>query len=55
MDYQPEWMKEVSKPVLDFVSILEAENLYTEVPDEILINLQKPVTESENRLGRFPK
>ena len=28
VDNQPEWMKEVAKPVLDFVSLLETENLH---------------------------
>ncbi|GIR34487.1 MAG: hypothetical protein CM15mP48_1710 [Candidatus Poseidoniales archaeon] len=36
---QPEWMKDVSKPVLHFLSLLETENTFAVVPDEMLINI----------------
>ena len=52
VDNQPEWMKEVAKPVLDFVSLLETENLHAQVPDEMLINLHEPVMESNYKNGK---
>ena len=52
-DNQPEWMKDVPKPVLDFLSIMETENLHAEIPDEMLIHLQTPEIEKnyQNKLG----
>ena len=38
-------MNDVPKPVLNFLSIMETENLYAEVPDEMLIHLQTPEIE----------
>ena len=48
---QPEWMKDVAKPVLDFVSLLETENTFAQVPDEMLINLHGPAMESHIEKG----
>ena len=48
---QPKWMKDVPKPVLDFVSLLETENTFAIVPDEMLINLHGPAIESHIEKG----
>ena len=41
-DDQPEWMATVSKPVLEFLSNIEAKSLHARVPDEMLIQLHGP-------------
>ena len=48
-DDQPEWMASVSKPVLEFLSNIETENLHANVPDEMLIQLQRPEIANNDR------
>ena len=40
-------MKDVSKPVLHYLSLLEIENTFAVVPDEMLINIHEPVIDSK--------
>jgi len=38
-DEQPDWMSDVGKPVLEFLSNIDENCLYAQVPEEIVIQL----------------
>ena len=43
-DEQPDWMNNVEKPVLDFLSNVDEHCLYAQVPKEMVIQLSEPET-----------
>ena len=45
-DEQPDWMNNVEKPVLEFLSHVDEHCLYAEVPEEMVIQLSEPETKS---------
>ena len=46
-EHQPPWEKNVTQPLLDFLSNLNDKQMYADVQDEMIINLSPPENNDE--------